>query len=92
MAKDVQWSEEKDSWLKRERGLSFSMVEEAITNHRILADIPHTNKNRPNQRILIFDLRNHVVSVPYVQDGDIKFLKTMHFSRSLKARYGVKNG
>jgi hypothetical protein len=92
MLKDVEWSNEKDKWLKRERGLSFSMVVEAIESGLLLDDIEHPSPERAHQRVLVFKVQGYAVAVPYVTNGKTRFLKTMHFDRELNAKYGGNDG
>jgi hypothetical protein len=51
--KEIEWNAEKDAWLRRMRGLSFQMVEEAIALREIVDDIEHPNPDRAHQRILV---------------------------------------
>ena len=81
----VEWDEGKNRALKKERGLlSFEQVEEAIESGRILDDVEHTADQIRHQRILIVEIEGYPVMVPYVQDGDKVFLKTMFRNRKLK--------
>jgi hypothetical protein len=80
------WSEAKNDWLKVNRGLSFEAVAHAIENGLIVDDIDHPS--RPNQRVLIVELENYLCAVPYVTDGDVKFLKTIYRNRRLAEKYG----
>lgn len=90
MSDEIRWNVEKDAWLKENRGLSFLMVEEAISEDQIIDDFQHPQ--RENQRILIFQIGGKCVAVPYVTEGKVRFLKTMYFSRDLDKIYGAKNG
>jgi hypothetical protein len=92
MAQDIDWNKDKDIWLQRRRGLSFSMVVEAIENGLLLDDIEHPSPERAHQRVLVFKVQGYAVAVPYVTDGKTQFLKTMHFDRDLNAKYGGKDG
>ena len=83
----IEWDEKKNELLKKERGLSFEMVLEAIEDGRVLDDYSHKNASYSHQRILIIKLDNYPVMVPYVQDGENIFLKTMFHNRKLKGVY-----
>jgi uncharacterized DUF497 family protein len=87
MAMDIKWSDEKNEWLKRERGLAFEMVAAAIEEKRILKDVPHPV--RLNQRIMVFESEADICVVPYVLDGTTRFLKTMYRSRKLRKERGL---
>jgi hypothetical protein len=90
MNQDIQWNAEKDAWLKDVRGLSFIMAEEAVAEDEIVDDFPHPKK--AHQRIMVFRVGGRCVGVPYVSQGESRFLKTMYFSRDLDKKYGVTNG
>lgn len=90
--KEVDWNAEKDAWLRKLRGLSFQMVEEAIALHEIIDDIKHPNLERPHQRILIFRVNGRCVGVPYVTTENGYFLKTMYYSRDFDSEYGEPHG
>lgn len=84
----VLWNDEKNEWLRANRGLSFELVTEAIVLGEIVDDIPHHNKSRKHQRVLVIRVQGRHVAVPYVTDGDVRFLKTMFYSRTLDEKYG----
>lgn len=84
-----RWSDEKNSVLRAERGLSFEAVESAIENGDLLDDLPHPDPIKfPRQRIMIVRIGDQVCVVPYVVDGDVRFLKTIYPSRKAKRAYG----
>jgi hypothetical protein len=86
--KEIEWNVEKDAWLRKLRGLSFQMVEEAIALDEIIDDTDHPSPMRSNQRMLVFRVNGKCVGVPYVPTAEGRFLKTMYFSRDLDAEYG----
>lgn len=87
-AASLAWSEEKDRWLRMERGLSFDAVREAVEEGRILDVLDHPNTNRfGHQRILVVEIGGYACAVPFVVDGEILFLKTIYRSRELQKRY-----
>jgi predicted DNA binding CopG/RHH family protein len=77
---------EKDLKLQKERGISFEMIIEAISEGRVLDDIAHPK--RENQRVMLVEVSGDVYFVPYVleKDGNI-FLKTAFINR----KYRMKN-
>ena len=83
MKKDwLEWSLEKNEVLKKERGLSFEDVEAAIENGDFIGDFPHPNQARyPNQRVLIVEIDDYACIVPYIREGNVRFLKTIYRSR-----------
>jgi hypothetical protein len=85
----LQWNQEKNFWLQRERGLSFEDVENAIEGGGFRDDIPHPDQDKfPGQRLLIVEIGDQICVVPYVTDGRTRFLKTIYPSRKAKRVYG----
>jgi uncharacterized DUF497 family protein len=82
------WNEEKSNELLRRRGLSFQMVVEAMQNGNLLDNLAHPDPMRPHQRIFIVRIEEWVCVVPYVIDGEVKFLKTIYPSRKHQLIYG----
>ena len=79
---EFDFNEEKNKLLYQERGLTFQNVIDSIFDRGVLADFPHPNKERyPNQQILVVEIDGYTYCVPYVEDGDVIFLKTIFPSR-----------
>lgn len=88
----LEWSSTKNKQLKRERGLCFEDVEQALSGEGFVDDLPHPNVQRyPNQRLLIVLIDNYPCVVPYVRDGDKLFLKTIYPNRKLKSLFLERN-
>ena len=86
--REIQWSEEKNAWLKRERGIGFEDVVIALNENRALDVMQHPNTDKyPTQRILIVAIEQYAYSVPYVKTKTGVFLKTIIPSRKLTKRY-----
>lgn len=86
--KYFDWDEEKNEILKRERDISFEEIVAALWDGRDLDVLPHPNKNRyPNQRILIVNIDNYAYVVPYVEDKEKVFFKTIMPSRKMTKKY-----
>lgn len=78
----MDWSEEKNRKLKRERGVGFEDVETAIESGKFIADYPHPNQERyPGQRVLLVEIDGYACLVPYIRDSGVLFLKTIYRSR-----------
>ena len=81
----LSWNPEKNERLRRERGLCFEDVEQALAGDGLIDDVPHPNAtDYPNQRLLFVLIDDYPCVVPYVRDGDLLFLKTIYPSRKLK--------
>jgi hypothetical protein len=85
---------EKNNRLRRERGVTFPMVIEAIAEKGVLLDFDHPNQTKyPNQRVLVVELEGYTYCVPYIKGGDTLFLKTIYPSRQFKYLLeGASNG
>ena len=95
--KIIRYSYEKNELLKKQRDISFEDVILAIENGDLLDDIEHPNKEKySNQNIFIILIRvkNYVYLVPYVEDEETIFLKTIIPSRKMNKIYnkGGANG
>ena len=72
------WSTEKNEWLKTTRGLCFEEVVLAIEAGELLYVIDHPNQVKyPGQKIYVLPLNDYVHLVPFVEDADTVFLKTI---------------
>jgi uncharacterized DUF497 family protein len=84
----ITWDESKNNKLKKLRNLSFEMVLAAIDDKKILADEKHKNTKEYNHhRILVVEIDNYAVVVPYVIINDEIFLKTMFRDRKMQRRF-----
>ncbi len=82
------FSPEKNSKLKEERGISFEEVIAAIDEGYLLDVIEHYNKDKfPNQKVYIVEIDCYVYLVPFVRNEDEIFLKTIFPSRKLTKLY-----
>jgi len=83
-----RWNNEKNEQLKRERGLSFEQVVMHIEQGDVLDVVDHPNQEKyPNQKILIVEIGDYVYLVPFVQDGEERFLKTIIPNRKATKQY-----
>lgn len=68
--------------LKAARGVSFENVVVAVESGGLLDIVDHPNKPRyPLQRVLIVAIDNYAYLVPFVEERDYYFLKTVIPSR-----------
>ena len=82
-----RWNNDKDKILKKQRGIGFEDIVEAIGS--CLLDVyDHPNKqDYPNQKIYVVEAHGYVFLVPFVRDSDDIFLKTIIPSRKAKKIY-----
>ena len=82
------WDEEKNELLKRERGVSFEEILFHIYNGDLLARLDHPNRAKyPHQQIFVVLVGDYVYMVPFVEDQEKYFLKTIIPSRRLTRDY-----
>ncbi len=90
--KFFDWDEEKNRQFKKERSISFEDVLIAIEGERILDIIDHPNKKRyPKQKIYVVVINGYAYLVPFVEDDEKYFLKTIIPSRKMTKRH-LKGG
>ncbi len=86
--KVFRWNAEKNEALKATRGLSFESVVIAIEAGGLLDILAHPNKARyPRQRVLVVTFDSYAYLVPYVEEKDHFFLKTIIPSRKATRDY-----
>jgi uncharacterized DUF497 family protein len=88
MDKIFNWNDEKNALLINDRGISFEEVVFSIQNGGILDRVEHPNQEKyPNHKIYIVMINDYVYLVPYVENDNEIFLKTIIPSRKAKKRY-----
>jgi len=86
--KYFDWDKAKNQKLVSERNISFEEVKIAINEGKVLDDFDHPNKKRyPNQGIMVVEIDNYAYYIPYVQDEEKVFLKTIFPSRRATKKY-----
>lgn len=86
--KPFRWSPEKSEALQRDRGVSFESVVVAIESGGLLDILTHPNPAKyPRQRILVVAADNYAYLVPFVEEDDYFFLKTVIPSRKATRDY-----
>ena len=86
--KYYDWDEEKNELLKQIRGVSFEQVVLAIEIGDLVDRVKHPNLARyPNQKVFLVKIEDYIYSVPYVEDNDKIFLKTIIPNRKATKKY-----
>jgi hypothetical protein len=90
--KYYDWNDEKNELLKKLRGVSFEQVMLAIISGDLIDRVKHPNPEKyPNQRVFLVKIENYIYSVPYVEDDEKIFLKTIiPNSKATKKHLGGK--
>lgn len=82
------WSEEKNAILREERGISFEEIVFHLRRGDLLDILEHSNPGRyPGQRVFVVDVDGYVYLVPFVEDAQEVFLKTIIPSRKATRQY-----
>ncbi|MGS0754320.1 hypothetical protein ACVBEH_06085 [Roseateles sp. GG27B] len=90
--KTYRWSAEKNDQLKAERGLSFERVVVAIEGDGLLDVLAHPNPQKyPRQQVLVVTFDGYVHLVPFVEEDEYYFLKTIIPSRKASRDYLLKD-
>lgn len=90
--KPFRWNHDKNEALKIERRISFEIITLAIEADGLLDVICHPNTEKyPNQSVLVVAFDDYVYLVPYVDEPDYFFLKTVIPSRKATRDYLMRN-
>ena len=82
MTKPFRWGPDKNEQLMQERGVSFEQVTVAVENGDLLQVVQHPNAEKyPRQKIMIVGMNGYAFLVPFVEETDYIFLKTIIPSR-----------
>jgi uncharacterized DUF497 family protein len=83
-----KWNHDKNERLKAERGISFEQAILHIEHGDVLDIFAHPNQSKyPNQQILVVKINDYAYLVPFVEDEEGKFLKTIIPSRKATQEY-----
>lgn len=82
------WDENKNNLLKEARNISFEEIVLSLSKNKLLEIVEHPNKQKyPNQRLFIVEVREYAYIVPFVEDEEKYFLKTIYPSREATKKY-----
>ena len=88
MSKIFNWNDEKNQQLIAERDVSFEDIVYYIQQDQLLDDLENPNQEKyPNQRIFIVEVESYAYLVPYVENDEEIFLKTIIPSRKATKLY-----
>ena len=90
--KPFRWNPDKNETLKIERSISFEEIALAIEADGLLDELRYPNLEKyPNQSVLVVALDGYVYLVPYVEEPDYYFLKTVIPSRKATRDYLLRS-
>ena len=83
-----EWDDEKNEWLKKTRGIGFEEIVYHLAHDGILDILEHPNQRKyPGQRIFVVDVEGYACLVPFVENEETMFLKTIIPSRKMTKLY-----
>jgi hypothetical protein len=86
--KPFRWSPEKNEQLKLERSVFFEQMVVAVEAGALLDILAHPNKSKyPKQKVLVVACDGYAYLVPFVEERDHFFLKTVIPSRKATRDY-----
>lgn len=82
------WDSEKNQLLISTRGVSFEEVIVLLESGDILDVVEHPNRVQyPHQKMYIVEIKDYVYLIPFVEEKNRIFLKTIIPSRKAKKEY-----
>ena len=76
--KPFRWAPDKNDLLKHERGVSFEEVTVAVQAGALLEIVPHPNPTKyPRQKIMVVEVAGYAYLVPFIEEKEHFFLKTI---------------
>ena len=86
--KPINWNATKNQQLISERGISFEDIVYYLQRDALLDDVEHPNRDKyPDQRVFVIAVDSYVYLVPYVENDNEIFLKTVIPSRKATKIY-----
>jgi uncharacterized DUF497 family protein len=86
--KPYDWNDEKNEWLRQERDVTFEDIVFHLSQGGLLDTIEHPNQQQySGQKIFIVNVEGYAYLVPFVEDDEMIFLKTIIPSRKMTKEY-----
>jgi uncharacterized DUF497 family protein len=87
------WSEEKNQLLHKERSITFEDVLFQIESGSLIGIISHPNQeDYSHQKVYIVNIDDYIYLVPFVEDDEKVFMKTIIPSRKATKKYLKERG
>lgn len=91
--KPFRWNHEKNEQLKAQRNVSFEEIVLAIEANGLLDVLRHSDRSKyRNQRIFVVAVEGYAHLVPFVEEEEFYFLKTVIPSRKATRDYLKQGG
>lgn len=81
MSVQFRWDPDKDDKLRRERGVGY----EELLDGKFVGIVGHTT--RIHRTLMLIEYDGYIWVVPYVLEGEVRFLKTAYPSRKYTKLY-----
>ena len=89
---NYNWNKDKNLLLKENRNISFEQIIIYIENGNLIDIIKHSNNQKyANQKILVMNIDDYIYIVPFIENDNEWFLKTIIPSRQFTKKYLRKN-
>jgi len=86
--RQIDWNDDKNKWLLQVRGISFEDILYHLSHDGLLDVIQHPNQEQyPDQSILIVNVEGYAYLVPFIENENVIFLKTIIPSRKMTRKY-----
>lgn len=83
--KYINWNSEKNKKLIEERGVSFEICLVKIESKKVIDIL--ASKSYSHQKIFVLEINNYIYLVPFVENENEIFLKTIIPSRKFTKKY-----
>ncbi len=84
----IRWDDDKNEWLKRERGVCFEQVVVLMEQGALLDVVDNPDQEKyPGQKMAIVEIEAYAYLVPYDHQGDEIQLITIIPSRKATRKY-----
>ena len=89
---NYRFNEEKDRLLKTQRGFGFKTIIKHIEKGNVVKVINNPNKQKyPKQKMYLIKMKNKIVIVPFIEEINYNFLKTIYPSQKYTKKYLGRN-
>ncbi|TVR30820.1 MAG: toxin [Balneolaceae bacterium] len=86
--KYFKWDEDKNRLLKQKRNISFEDIVLSVSSGGLLDVLNHPNPEKyPKQMLIIVEVKNYAFVVPFIENDNHYFLKTIYPSRKATKIY-----
>ena len=82
------WNKNKNLLLKENRNISFEQIIMHIESGDLIDIVKHSNIQKyENQKVLVLNIRGYIYIVPFIENDNEWFLKTIIPSRKFTKKY-----